>query len=169
MKLAGFLLLQLAAVWLACQKIASEKEKLQTLQSFCLLLEQLSGALQSEASPMPELLQTLKRRTDGQAGAFLEALTTSMDALGRLSFQELWCHALEKSALDLDDASRQSLAELGSVLGRYELGVQLDAVSACLTELRKRVSLAETALPRDSRLTLALALSASAFLGIMLI
>ena len=155
-KWAGFLLLQLAALLYASQLVQGRGRRTEALLSFCDMLAQLRGILEAEAPPMPELLQTLSRRCGGEAAAFVNALSASMDGLGSLRFQE-------------DAVALRELDALGEVLGRYALPAQLDAVSACLETLRRKAEHTRREQPVINRLTWGLAFSCSLLCGILLL
>ena len=169
MKMAGFVLLQLAALLFALRHIGCKKRETACLASICAMLEQLGGLLGSEAAPMPELIGALILRSDGCAAAFLQTLAESMDRLGERSFHELWENALDAAPIALDPEAGQALEELGSVLGRYELETQLRAVEACRAALCRRLDALRQELPQRKRLTVGLSLAASALIGIILI
>lgn len=169
MRMVGFVLLQLAALLFALRQIGCKKREEEGLASFCAMLEQLVGLLGSEAAPMPELISALILRSDGCASAFLQTLAGSMDRLGERCFFELWKNALDASSIALEPEDRQTLEELGSVLGRYELETQLRAVESCRTALCRRLDALRQELPQMKRLTLGFSLAASAFIGIILI
>jgi stage III sporulation protein AB len=168
-RVLGFFLLQAAALLFFRQYRQRGKRQLDTLRSFADMLEHLRGILEADSPPMPELLQTLLRRCRGDAGAFIETLAHSMDMLGSRSFYELWRQALrEKSGL-LDPDILYELESLGEILGRYELKVQLEAVDLCRAMLLKALNKLQKEQPQASRLTLALLLSGTLMLGIVLI
>lgn len=168
LKVTGFLLLQLAALLFASERVRCRYRQTEALLSFCAMLEQLRGILEAEASPMPELLLTLSKRCTGVASVFIRALLGSMDALGTRSFQELWQISLRRSAVCEDACAYQELEKLGNVLGRYELSSQLEAVSACLEALRQHAEQRQRELPEVKRLTWGLSFSASMLFGIIL-
>jgi hypothetical protein len=118
---------------------------------------------------MPQLLQSLLRRCNGEAAAFVSVLLESLDRLGTKSFQELWQYALFSTPLCGDSDALRAMEELGGVLGRYDLDVQLDAAVSCLEILRFRCEKLRQELPKTRQLTFGLSLSASMLLGIILI
>lgn len=169
MKTAGFILIQISALLFCFLRLRSERLEAELLRSFCAMLEQLRGMLSSEASPMPELLTRLARCSEGRAAAFLGVLSDSMEQLGEKSFLELWESALCISCAALCPEAVKALKELGAVLGRYELDIQLDALSACHQTLRGKLDALRRELPGRKRLTYGLSLSASMLLGILLL
>lgn len=168
-RLVGFVLLQLAAALFARGRIAEAADRTEALRSFCDMLEQLRGLLESDGSPMPVLLETLSRRCTGQARAFVRALSAAMDQLGECSFQELWQQRLEENAGLLDGDARQTLESLGGVLGRYDPATQLDALDSCRLHLRQRLDKRQSDRAQETHLILGLSFSASLLLGIYLI
>lgn len=168
-RLAGFLLVQLAAALFARGRIAESAACTGALRSFCNMLDQLRGLLESDGSPMPALLQTLAGRADGAARTFVAALLDGLGSLGSVSFHTLWTQALTETAALLEADMRRELDALGGVLGRYELSTQLDALDHCRRCLRERLEARQRTQAQDTRLTLGLSLSVSLLLGILLI
>lgn len=168
MKTGGFLLIQFSALLFALQRVQTRKRRTETLQSFCVMLEQLRGLLEAESAPMPDLLLTLSKRCEGDASVFIKTLYASLGALGALSFQELWKKALRENPVSEDERACRELEALGAVLGRYELSTQLEAAASCLEALRLEAEQKRRELPVKNRLTWGLTFSAAMLLGILL-
>ena len=167
-KLLGFILLLFAALVGSVQRLQERKRAYEALGALCVMLEQMRGILETQAPPMPELLQALSRCCDGIASRFVETLHASMDQLGTESFHALWRSALLDIAACLDKDIFAALESLGNVLGRYGLNIQLESISACLHAVRRRQAEMQQSLPRSRSLTLGISLSAAALLGIIL-
>lgn len=165
----GFLLLQLAAALFARGRIAESLQRTEALHSYHDMIEQLRGLLESDGSPMPALLETLSERTEGEANEFVIGLSREMDRLGEDRFQNLWKRALSDHCRYLDGDIRRELASLGAVIGRYDPVTQLEAINACLEKLRRSLQERQRTQAQDTRVTLALSLSASLLAGILLI
>lgn len=168
-RLAGFVLLQLASALFALRRVTDSRRRTEALRSFCDMLDQLRGLLESDGSPMPALLQTLSGRCGGEAGAFIGMLNASMGSLGRSSFDALWKKALSACALSIDTDTKRELEALGGVLGRYDMATELDALDTCRRHLRTLLDAHLNAQSQDTRMTIGLSLSASLLLGILLI
>ena len=168
-RLTGFLLLQLAAAVFARRRIAENQRRTEALRNYCDMLEQLRGLLESDGSPMPALLETLAGRTSGEACAFVMVLNRNMDSLGRNCFRNLWQRALEENTHYLDEDTVRDLNSLGAVLGLYDPTTQLEALSSCRGNLRRRLDERQRTQTQDSRVIFALSLSASLLAGIILI
>ena len=135
----GFALLLLSAALWASERIQDRAAQNEALRSFCGLLGQLYGLLES------------------------------LTALGEQSFEALYRAALAQNPVARDKDARRALEALGAVLGRYELKTQLDAVSGCLAALRRELDKREGEARDAGRLTLGLSLSGAALLGIILL
>lgn len=167
MKSVGFAMIFCAGLLLSFQRISIERHRLDTLQSFCSMLEQFSGLLESEVLPMPELVAKLGGRTKGAGRIFLDILRNNMDRLGEKDFQELWREALE-AAPDPGEEARRDLTALGAVLGHYLLEAQKDALHGCILSLRTQAESAREELPHLQRVSIGCSLAA-VMLGIVLI
>lgn len=168
-KTLGFSIILLAALIVSVQRIEDQKRLASALRSYCNMLEQMLGILEIQAPPMPELLCALSRCCDGAAAAFAACLYQSMERLGTESFFALWQKALFASAGGLDRDALEALEALGSVLGRYDLKTQLDAIASCHRVLRQRQEKLQQSLPQTRRLVFGVTLSAAMLLGIILI
>lgn len=168
-RLAGFLLLQLAAALFARKRIADRMSRTEALGSYCDMLGHLHGLLENDGSPMPTLLETLSGRTAGDALAFVNTLNGKMDSLGEQPFQQLWQQALSENAYRLDEDAKRGLESLGAVLGRYDSATELEALQLCRENLQRYLKERQQSQAQDTRVTIALSLSASLLAGIILI
>lgn len=168
-RFAGFLLLQLAAALYAMKRISDSLLRTDALRSYCDMFEQLRGLLESDGSPMPALFALLSERSSGEALAFITLLIHKMDSLGEQRFQYLWHLALSEISSCIDEEEKREIETLGSVLGRYDHMTQLEAVNACRENLLRRLEKRQNTQPQDTRVTLAMSISLSLFVGILLI
>ena len=168
-RIVGFLLVQLAALLYGREQVLERLRQTEALHSYCDMLEQLQGLLESDGSPMPALLLLLSERTSDEAGSFIIQLTHDMDKLGEQRFQKLWDRALSENSGFLDEESKRDIETLGAVLGRYDNSTQLDAISLCREHLRRRLEQRQQTQIQDTRVTLALSASLGLFVGILLI
>ena len=168
-KLLGFSIVLLAALVFSLQRIEDQKRLTAALRSYGDMLEQMIGLLEIQAPPIPELLNMLTHCSEGAAAVFVESLSLSMENLGSESFYTLWQKSLSASDGGLDKEALQTLDSLGSILGRYDLKTQLDAITSCLRILRQRQEKLQQSLPQSRRLVLGVTLSAAMLLGIILI
>ncbi|MCR5577318.1 MAG: stage III sporulation protein AB [Oscillospiraceae bacterium] len=168
-KLPGLLLIAGAALWSASAYLRCCRSRIRKLASLALLLELMQGELQSAAPPLEQLLVTLRPRLDGNARDFAASVSAGMGELGKRSFSEIWNTSLHTCFPELSEAERRELETLGSVLGRYELSRQLEAIARCRGFLKQSEQREASALREKTRLSLGLALTAAALLGIVLV
>lgn len=168
-KTLGFSIILLAALMFSLQRVEDQKRLSEALRSYGDMLEQMIGLLEIQAPPMPELLGALSHCCDGAAAMFVECLSRSMENLGAESFYALWQKSLYASDSGLDKDALHVLDSLGSVLGRYDLKTQLDAIGSCIRILRQRQEKLQQSLPQSRRLVFGVSLSAAMLLGIILI
>ena len=69
----------------------------------------------------------------------------------------------------LDEDTRRTLENLGSVLGRYDPATQLEALDTCRLHLRQSLETRQSGQAQETHLILGLSFSASLLLGILLI
>lgn len=168
-RIVGFFLVQLAALLYGRGHVLDHLRQTEALRSYCDMLEQLQGLLESDSSPMPALFALLSERTSDEAGAFILQLTHDMDKLGEQRFQNLWDRALSENSGFLEEDARRDMETLGAVLGRYDNATQLDAINLCRDHLRRRLEQRQQTQIQDTRVTLALSASLGLFVGILLI
>ena len=168
-RIIGFFLVQLAALLYGRGHVLDHLRQTETLRSYCNMLEQLQGLLESDGSPLPALFGLLSERTSDEASAFIIQLTHDMDKLGEQRFQNLWDRALSENAEYLDGESKRDIEALGAVLGRYDNATQLEAINLCREHLRRRLEQRQQTQIQDTRVTLALSASVGLFVGILLI
>lgn len=168
-RIIGFFLVQLAALLYGRGHILEHFRQTGALRSYCDMLEQLQGLLESDGSPMPALFALLSERSSDEAGAFIKQLTRDMDKLGEQRFQNLWDRALSENSDFLDEEAKRDIETLGAVLGRYDNATQLEAINLCREHLRRRLEQRQQTQIQDTRLTLAISASLGLFVGILLI
>lgn len=145
------------------------RRRIRTLGAMGAFLELMQAELQTSALPLEQMLERLLPRLNEPARSFAAAVREGMAELGRRSFSEIWNAALESRLPELTEAEGSALRGLGSVLGRYELSRQLEAIAGCRACLKRSEADAISALPEKTRLALGLGLTVTALLGIVLL
>ena len=163
----GAALAVLAFLWAGIRTVKSKKERITALWELELALELLRGELESRAPALPELCGFLRRRTAGTAQKLFSALDELLPVLGEEAFSTLWRSAVKKSCTMLEPVERAELAELGDVLGRYELQTQTERLRCCIMALRAHREEAQQNYPGQRRLCLGLSAAAGLLLAIL--
>ena len=168
MKIAGFLRLMTAALFLSAQCVERKKQRADQLGELSDLFARMEGELRRCDLQMEELLTRLKsgRR---QSDLFLSALLDSLSKLDSCSFAALWKRASDQTLEGLSGTVRKELDGLGNVLGRYDAATQCSALENCrLLMLREREQLLREQ-PGYRRLVFGLSLTVTGMIGILLI
>ena len=135
MKGLGLMLILLAGVLLGLERLRPIKRRLDRLDSFCRAMERLRGELGSRPAPMQELCRYLGEAGLGEASQFFGCLAGELDRLNTCSFRELWQNCLRRTLGEGETEEYRELENLGTILGRYELDKQLEALRACENRL----------------------------------
>ena len=167
-KLTGILLIAAGAGGSVHVYLRLCRSRIRSLRSIAQMLELMQGELETSALPLAQLLEAIAPRLDDPALLFSKRLAAGMAELGKRSFSEIWTSCLCACFSDLGSAELQALKELGSVLGRYELSCQTEALLRCRRFLKQREETAAAALAERRRLALGLALTGTAMLGVIL-
>ena len=168
-RLPGLLLIAIGATGAVRDYLQLCRDRVRTLSALGAMLELMQGELESSALPMGQLLEAIEKRLDEPALYFAVQVREGLKELGRHSFQEIWCEGLRLCLPQLGGPEREALAQLGAVLGRYELPRQLEALSVCRETLRRQEQQERGAMSDRVRLAVGLGLTGTALLWIVLI
>ncbi len=168
MKLRGMLMICSASLAAALSAMKTRGERIRSLRALGRMLELMEGELSSTLCPIPELLSTLEKKSGGAAKRFLSALASRMDRLGTEGFSELWEASLRES-LALDREDLDTLRQLGSILGQYDLDRQLEAIAQCRLRLLQSAEKSAQDHRQKSRTCCCVALLSAAMLCIALL
>ncbi len=168
-RLLGLLLIAIGAAGTVRDYLQLCRGRVRALSALVGMLELMQGELESSVLPMGQLLEAIEKRLDEPALCFAVHVREGLQELGRRSFCEIWCEGLRLRLPQLRAPEREALAQLGTVLGRYELPRQLEALSACRETLRRQEQQERGAMADRVRLAVGLGLTGTALLWIVLI
>ena len=166
MKLLGAQLLTLAFAGMGLSEALRLKKRARLISDLASGLEQLSSEICSRLAPMPEAAERLALHGPEAARGFYAAVCAGLENLGGAEFSEIWRGAL--GLLDLTEAARVSLTNLGGSLGRYGAEQQASAIAACEAELRREAIRAADEARVMGRLRAGLAAGGGLILAIVL-
>ena len=167
MKLFGISLICAAAFIAATTIVKKRGDYLRTLRALDRMLELMEGELSSRRSPLPALVESLIRTSEGKAKAFLIALFGKLDALGEKRLAEIWEDSQQQ--LGLRGEEREAFLQLGLVLGQIDLDKQLEAIRHCREQLQRSAETLGRNLSQNCRTCFAVALLSAAMLCIVLL
>lgn len=149
----------------ASARLRERERALRELESGLLLLEQ---ELALNQTPLPRLMETLERRTAGEAAALFGDCRTALDRLDQRPFADSWRELVAQREA-LGPEGRELLYPLGQTLGRYEGEEQRRAVCAVRAAMGELTCRAEGERRRLGRVYQTLGLSGGGVLVILLI
>ena len=111
LKLAGSLCVFAAAGWAVMTQLRSGRRRLTLLQGLAAALEQMTGEIRLNRTPMLRLLGQLSERRGGEAALFR---TVGAEVKNGTDLPAAWRNAAQ--GLELPDGAQTALAELGGSL-----------------------------------------------------
>lgn len=110
--------------WRGVQRLGERVEALRGLQGAVAYLEE---ELAFRFTPLPQLLEQLSQNRKGAVGAFFGKMGKKMEQCD-VPLRQSWRQAVEETLPMLKDEERQTVAELGEVLGQYDAQTQAQAL-----------------------------------------
>lgn len=141
-----------------CQRLRLERDHIAQLGALAQALEGMRRQLTICAPPMEELLAQAGRSPEGAAGRFFAALR--LEELEQRPFAALWEGAIDASGLSLSREERETLSQVGQVLGACGAEEQCERLADAAEALRRCQTGRREALGREGRLWYTLAASA---------
>ena len=111
LKLVGSLCVFAAAGWAGAMQLLRGRRRLALLRGLAAALEQMTGEIRLNRTPMLRLLGQLSQRRGGEAAFFR---TVGAEVKNGTDLPAVWRKAAQK--LELPDGARTALAELGESL-----------------------------------------------------
>ena len=132
-------------------------------------LETMKSEVCDRLTPIPELLEQLAREADAPVDRFFQRVAEQMGTIGLRSFYLIWKTAVENSGdLELLEAEKQTLIDLGRSLGRYDTEQQREAFSYAHRRLETYLRRAEEDRAKGGRVHAVLGIAVGVFVVIIL-
>lgn len=158
-----------AAAW-GVSGVIRLKTRVHNISSLITALEMMRSEISGRLTPMPELLDMLKKEAPYPAGLFFEKVRSGMTQLGAYSFAAIWRRTVENTPeLMLSEQEVKTLSELGLSLGRYDAREQSNALSYTIRRMEIFLQKAEMQREKDSKTQAFLGVAAGIFAVIILL
>lgn len=142
--------------WRAVARLGEQAELLRSLQG---ALSYIEEELAFRFTPLPRLLAHLAQSRQGAAGAFFQAVLKELDRGEDVGLRQSWTQAAEQTLPLLKEPERQTLEELGEVLGQYDAQTQAQALHLAGERLAEAYGKAQSDRQRLGKVYLALGLA----------
>lgn len=120
----GAVLVLVGAVGLAWQAEQRLKERSKVLRSLQGAVAYLEEELAFRFTPVPTILDYLSKHRTGAVGMFFKGVLEEMEHSESNTLRQSWTRAVRDRLPMLKEEERQSLEEVGEVLGQYDAKTQ---------------------------------------------
>ena len=143
-------------------------DDLRELRKLVLLLR---GDIRYGNTPLPEAVNAIARRHKGSFEAFFNKVSTSLNELSGLTFQEIWKDAVEKKLVDtsLSRRDKTQLLQFGENLGYLDKEMQMNTLDLFLSQLEEETKELSKAVKEKSYLFNSLGIMAGIFISIIML
>lgn len=169
MKLIGAVLILFGGSSMGICAARELQKRSHTLTQFLAALEQIQAELSFSLTPMPELLQRLKKESEEPLKSFFGICAEGLSGLGDTSFSSVWNQALRLEILALRPEDCIPLEQLGTVLGRYDAEGQRATVGNVCVRLSQQLADAREKQEKMGRVYRTLGISAGVLCVLLLL
>lgn len=124
----GALMIMVGMVGLAWRQVGRLGERVELLRSLQGALSYLEEELTFRCTPLPRLLDHLAHSRTGAVGRFFRAVLAAMEGEDPQPLRQSWPRLVKENLPLLKEEERQTLEELGEVLGQYDARTQSEAL-----------------------------------------
>jgi len=129
----------------------------------------MAGEIETYLTPLGEILARLGTG-GGPVAALFQRLSRDMSRLEDAGFATLWERAVRADRdLELRTPEKDSLLQLGRVLGRYDAAAQTRAIARCAGDFRDFAALARTEAQQQGRMWTGLGAAAGVVAAVLLL
>lgn len=168
-RLIGALLLAGGASLMGFLAAGQLESRVKSLRAMLGALELLERELSFRLTPMPALMSTLAERTPPPVNQFFSQCLEGMAKLGEKTLADLWNESLDTVPMDFGAGEKQTLRELGNVLGRYDGEGQCESLALARAQLEQCLVTATDERERMGRVYRMLGLTGGTLMVILLL
>lgn len=169
LKLTGAFCVLLGAAWWGLGAVGQLRERTRTLErlrgALCYLEEELAFRL----TPLPALLERLSQRGEGRVSRFFQETLAGLRADPEGGLRPSWRRAMVRQLSILQEEERQTLLEVGEILGRYDAQAQRQILRQAVERLEEQCRRSSQEERRLGRVYAALSLAGGAAVILVLV
>lgn len=117
-------MVMIGAVGLAWRGVGRLSERAEVLRSLQGVMAYLEEELTFRFTPLPKLFAHLRESRNGAVGDFFQSVEEQLGQKETIPLRESWSRAAEEYLPMLKEEERQTVEELGEILGQYDAQTQ---------------------------------------------
>ncbi len=147
------------------------KSRLEDLKELRKLIILLKGDIRYSNSPLPEAVSAIARRHKGCYSPFFTKVSTRLNELSGLTFQDIWKEAVEKELNDtaLTKKDKLQLQQFGENLGYLDKDMQMNTLELFLSQLEEEIRELSKTVKEKAYLYNSLGIMAGIFIAIVML
>lgn len=169
LKIIGVVFVLSGSVGIGWSVIRRMNARVTALRSLAVAFDALEYELDFSLPSMEDWLQRTASRASEPAASFFKTCAKRLKVREGVALLEVWREAAEKELSVLKPDDTETLALVGSVLGRYDAESQKNAISAARIRLEAQTELASEELSRCGKVYGMLSAAVGIFLVIILV
>lgn len=168
-RLLGAAVLAAIAAWAGLVARRRLFDRVAMLRALSAALARLERELSFHLAPLPRLFEALAVQAGAPVSGFFAHCAQGMGNLGTVPLSALWESGLDSNLATLTQEERQTMHELGAVLGRYDGERQRQALREAAERLDEHITAAVEQRDRLGRVYSALGITGGLFLLILIL
>lgn len=170
-KLLGCLLVILSSAAMGFYFSNEMKCRIDDMKELRKLIVLLRGDIRYGSTPLPEAISAIARRHKGGMVPFFNKVSTQLNELSGLSFQEIWKEAveLELSGTSLNKKDKLHLVQFGENLGYLDKDMQMNTLELFLAQLEEEIQEQTKAAKEKTYLYNSLGIMVGIFISIVML
>lgn len=171
LKIIGCMLVVLSSTGMGFFFSNEMKCRIDDLRELRKLILLLRGDIRYGNTPLPEAINAIARRHKGSLAAFFTKISTRLNELSGLTFQEIWKDAVEKELVNtsLSKKDKMQLLSFGENLGYLDKEMQMNTLDLFLSQLDEETKELSKSVKEKAYLYNSLGIMAGIFISIIML
>lgn len=171
MKIIGCILVVLSSTGMGFYFSSEMKCRIEDLKEWKKLMGLLRGDIRYANTPLPEAINSIHKRHDGNYKAFFNQVSIELSELSGHTFPEIWKAAVENKLVNtsLTKKDKLHLTQFGENLGYLDKDMQMNTIDLYLSQLEEVINEQTKTVKEKSYLYNTLGIMAGIFITIIMI
>ena len=171
LKIIGCMLVVLSSAGMGFFFSNEMRCRIDNLRELRKLIMLLRGDIRYGNTPLPEAINGIARRHKGCFGPFFTKISSRLNELSGLTFQEIWKDAVEKELINtsLSKKDKMQLLSFGENLGYLDKDMQMNTLDLFLTQLEEETKELSRTVKEKAYLYNSLGIMAGIFISIIML